>query len=755
MYQLCKTVESVLNLSAVNLTLPVHFRESVLLYTLTGSKLALRILGSGGAHASYNSVKSWLTNLGTVESEEDDGDIIVGFDNNQVLQRRWKVKLRNEVKCNIVTVVVYFVVRKHGRLQHNIEGQPSKWSRKELTEGEIQKIKFIDQSEKIRDTHYTFLYRFIEQEIRYIAAQQCTSSGVFTDNIDLEVEKLKHQALYKSCYNCKFDQIPKSKHLCPMCKVNVTKSKMRAMGIEEDGSVVKKGATVKKAKEYRVSVEGESSTERYSHKLHYEKQTSETSEYDMFKDEIPENYELPTVHVQQPVNVNPCSYQAVATVLRNIGHRSGRIKKYEGIREWVTVVCDGIPYNLCNRIIQSMHVCNKCDISLNGMKECQQHQVEVHPDEAVTFQKEFDWVLLQPGMGHIEMNMVKGLVELAWEVFWKNMVMCFNFRSETALKYAKKVNDHHKGWTLCRIARKAITQELILPFVRHQMAQQEPHLSPEDFFKYVMNARDPNYVFMCDFTFEILDSVFLYRAGVRCGISKFISAGRAKFAKLWCGRNHPLYRELEVADTVQLIRMPMDVRQFVEDTASLNLSGKLYTGEGADFRLEEVNRQVQQWLPNIPSTEDWKIACSNFDKLSELRKRIFEQMDIADPKLSASSHIQNIDDEIVAFRTKLREQKYLSSPLAERAHVSLDGEPLDPNLRYFCKLARENRARYVDCYLSHDRTADQTKAGPPSFDFTPVFVNKAEREKYLSVENLSVPQIKVQNSGIYQYDNGR
>ena len=62
-YQMCKTVESVLNLSAVNLTLPAQFRENVVLYTLTGSRLALKIMGSGGAHASYQAVKSWLTSL--------------------------------------------------------------------------------------------------------------------------------------------------------------------------------------------------------------------------------------------------------------------------------------------------------------------------------------------------------------------------------------------------------------------------------------------------------------------------------------------------------------------------------------------------------------------------------------------------------------------------------------------------------------------------------------------------------------------
>ena len=37
-YTICKTVESVLNLSAARLLLPLHFRDSVLLYSITGSQ---------------------------------------------------------------------------------------------------------------------------------------------------------------------------------------------------------------------------------------------------------------------------------------------------------------------------------------------------------------------------------------------------------------------------------------------------------------------------------------------------------------------------------------------------------------------------------------------------------------------------------------------------------------------------------------------------------------------------------------------
>lgn len=204
------------------------------------------------------------------------------------------------------------------------------------------------------------------------------------------------------------------------------------------------------AKEFRIFV-GERSTDRYHHHLTFEDQGSTRSEYAAFEKEAAKPTTKPTVHVQEPVYVNPCSYDAVASVLRNIGHKSG-IKKYGGDRDWVIIACDGVPYNLCRRIIESYHTCSKCDTSLNGLDACTTHDKEMHLEEEVVFEQEFAWVVLQPGMGHIEMNMVKGLVELGWEVFWKEMAVCFNFRSEAALKCCKKVTDHHKGWTLCRIA---------------------------------------------------------------------------------------------------------------------------------------------------------------------------------------------------------------------------------------------------------------------------------------------------------------
>ena len=74
-----------------------------------------------------------------------------------------------------------------------------------------------------------------------------------------------------------------------------------------------------------------------------------------------------------------------------------------------------------------------------------------------------------PGGGHIEMNVLMALVDILWQVCWNEVVVLFNFRIEPALYSARKVSDHHKGWTILRILRNALYDELIVPFVREEL----------------------------------------------------------------------------------------------------------------------------------------------------------------------------------------------------------------------------------------------------------------------------------------------
>ena len=58
---LCKTVETVMNLTSTHYLLPLPLCESILLYSFTGSRISLWIVGCSGAHGRYDSVRSFST----------------------------------------------------------------------------------------------------------------------------------------------------------------------------------------------------------------------------------------------------------------------------------------------------------------------------------------------------------------------------------------------------------------------------------------------------------------------------------------------------------------------------------------------------------------------------------------------------------------------------------------------------------------------------------------------------------------------
>ena len=89
----------------------------------------------------------------------------------------------------------------------------------------------------------------------------------------------------------------------------------------------------------------------------------------------------------------------------------------------------------------------------------------------MTFYHQFDWVLVMPGGGHLEMNIVKAVVDLLWPVFYMDMVMLFTFRSESALHLAQKVSYHHNR-----------------------------------------DIKVLNHLFLVDISFEVIDSIFMLRS---------------------------------------------------------------------------------------------------------------------------------------------------------------------------------------------------------------------------------------------------
>ncbi len=742
-YRLYKTVESVLHLINPHVTLPLHLQESIVLYSSTGSKIALQITSMGSPHASYQTVKRLLDTLGSTECTVPNGDLVAAFDNNQILNRPWKVKLGAKYVVNIVTMVVLFTIDKNGTLQHSKELIPANWNSRKISDTERAKIKNVDQCDEVHRKH---LLPFLAQGLKTVISEQKWQDGKWQDHIDIMVEEKRKSKEFRKCMACGFQHVPKAKHNCTQCKKNLKDSERKAIGIDDTGTYTEKASRKYRQHEDRVTIvtnqSGQISLKKSRHVSDPE------AEYTQF--ECKNANKVVETHLQKPIFRNPCAYDAVVKVLQGVGQRA-RVRKYmsaeqllenQEVREWLCTYCDAVPLVLANRIIKCCFTCNECGEILFGTEMCTDHKDKTSHQN---IEKEFDWLHLKAGGGHIEMNMLKGLVELLWDVFWGEMVKLYNFVSEAAQKAAKKVSDFHKGWTLARIARQAIALELLTPFVRTMMSKggNEMTISPGHFTKFLMTkVKDKTYLFISDIMFELVDSLCMYRCGLRCGDKQMMDAARGKFSKLWSGRSHPMYRELEMSDLLQEIRMPPELCDFIAASASLNTTGRPYSGQSPDFRCEESNKDVQNILPNTPSGKDWNTACGSRDKIMNVRENLFKSYDKQDPKIGSKSPQANIDEEVNEFRALLREKEYLLHPLEENDLKSITGDLLDEGLLQFCSKSRELRNKYVDAYLNYEENAQHNKPQRPKFNEKPVFITPQERARHEEISQQSPAVIK-------------
>ena len=85
------------------------------------------------------------------------------------------------------------------------------------------------------------------------------------------------------------------------------------------------------------------------------------------------------------------------------------------------------------------------------------------------FEWEFDWMVPIPGLLHLEMNAAQAFMSFNWSIFLERVMQELGITSEIGLKYAKKGSDHHKLWDILEIIYLAITDELLLPFVRYSL----------------------------------------------------------------------------------------------------------------------------------------------------------------------------------------------------------------------------------------------------------------------------------------------
>ena len=93
------------------------------------------------------------------------------------------------------------------------------------------------------------------------------------------------------------------------------------------------------------------------------------------------------------------------------------------------------------------------------------------------------------------------------------------FKPENALNYIKKGFDHHKLWEVLEICYIALSDELLMPYVRHCLSENIECFA-EGYCEYSNDAINDTYMYGQQMTFIFLHSFMLFRQGIRNNCSR-------------------------------------------------------------------------------------------------------------------------------------------------------------------------------------------------------------------------------------------
>ncbi|MES9969685.1 MAG: hypothetical protein ABW092_06590, partial [Candidatus Thiodiazotropha sp.] len=289
-------------------------------------------------------------------------------------------------------------------------------------------------------------------------------------------------------------------------------------------------------------------------------------------------------------------------------------------RSWISVGCDGLPYLLAAKIIDKTFVCPQCNACMKTGPEDFISHLELHglPTQSIETFRKYKQIFLRPGLGHFEINMVKCLFKLLWVVLLCRVSKLLGFRSERAQNYCKAASGHHKSWEILQIVFRAVSKELLIAFVRQNLANgKQPTI--DKYFRWLQTVKDPNYLFMQEIVFTCLVALNIFRIGVRGNNSAVMLAGRQKFSRLFYIMGMTKYQEICSRDMVNRAHYPPELQNYVRATEAVSTSGDPQKGEGGDFILENKNKRIKMWLPKgVPVEKQWIRVNRNLDRLDEV-----------------------------------------------------------------------------------------------------------------------------------------
>ena len=194
---------------------------------------------------------------------------------------------------------------------------------------------------------------------------------------------------------------------------------------------------------------------------------------------------------------------------------------------------------------------------------------------------------LQVGLGHYESNLLKSFFDLNWEPFLEHFCHEMSFTSPAAKHISRQCNDHHLAWQMLVAVHHATLRELVLPYVRHSLLN-DNDASVDGYFQYYKStlSTHPCYEYMFEQICRYASAIVIHRMGTRRNNMTLIRAGKFMSKELFHGRHHPKYQLIEMYDELQYRSMSQKNQQLFNAHYSIIVNDNLSSGEGYKYKLE-------------------------------------------------------------------------------------------------------------------------------------------------------------------------
>ena len=678
-YALCLLIEQLYVVRNSNFIGPFSFSQGLFKWTIHGSKISHALEGATTAAGSLRTLKGRLEYVSKTENKcFESGDVDIFADNVQRVGKTTRVREGGTTPVNVACNVVFIQSHPKTSFQDKEELKPSQWYGKTPPAELTERINDLEKDLK-SNTYRPFRIQQQQKFLSTVAAETIVHKSEEVDHISVRVSVNKRKTNHKICPKCAHafeNSSPRcTSPCCPKCKYQI----------------------------------------------------HDIPDREVLYGDVPNHHpSIPcSVHMGEIVDLNPNSQKAIKQLLLNI-REQGEV----GVkRKWVRVGVDGVPYNIAASLLDNNVVCDVCQAVIDVSHTPFSMHVDLeHPGQTdIGHKKLFDYVLLTPGAGHMEINLLRAIFKLCRHICLEQISDLLGFRTKGSKEFVVRGSNHHVTWQVFLIMYQAFALELAsVYYVECRRNGGVP--SQADWHRWRENdVVNPNYHFYYDLVFYYFMGLFCFRAGVRRNNSKFMLAGRQQVAPIMYIGKHRLYRKLIHRDMQTRVEAPAELLSYIESNESYSKSGDPTRGQGGDYVTEEENRTLKSSLPpGIPTLQTWQWTSRCNDILKQNRANVFKNSGVTDTG-NETTPLFNFEQEVQCVRAKIRESGILSQPTEPKPLMSLDRKELHPELVNMHLTLTSN-------YGSYKETQDASLLNP-------VFVTQEDEREYNDIKTSTKGEI--------------